>query len=308
MKRFYLFFCLSILGQMCGAQGITILPQLAVGDTLEYHLSAQMKMQFGNDSLMILTKLRPRLVVDSKNDKGFVVTVSNTVDSVDYESSESVIGKMLMAMFQSDLTNDFIGVMVPKIQLDEKCRPDSVLNLDDIKDRMVDAFAVRIAEQQGVDPDSNPAWKWQVKPAIMLAVNKVCGAQHLIEIQFGNIPYFNLIGIPLRTGKILASEALTEDTVKMISSTEDSLEEVDIEVKKLIEAPELDPEAKDGFYSIKLVGETENSGVECRLLYSGGVLNRGRMSVYSDTEGILVTGQYLITRLNSNRNTVLQTL
>lgn len=49
------------------------MPQLAESDTIMYRTTAQTIMYHENDSLVSQTKLLPEIIVEGKNNKGFVI-------------------------------------------------------------------------------------------------------------------------------------------------------------------------------------------------------------------------------------------
>ena len=77
-----LYICLLMTCFMCGAKGITIIPQFAVGDTIRYRATTSLVVYHENDSLVSTTKMLPTLIVDEKNDKGFVITTINRLEDL----------------------------------------------------------------------------------------------------------------------------------------------------------------------------------------------------------------------------------
>ena len=110
---------------------------------------------------------------------------------------------------------------------------------------------------------------------------------HLIEQKFGNLPYFNLTGIPLKSGKIPTSMILTGDLLKMCHG----LKELDMKITPLDSNTESSISAADGMYSIRISGKKDGMEVEGLLLYSAGVMAHGILTVKteSDTERLLAT-------------------
>ena len=71
------------------------MPQFAVGDTLRYRATTSLVMYHEKDSLVSTTKLLPTLIVDEKNDKGFIITTSNRLEDFSIECSVPEAGEMM---------------------------------------------------------------------------------------------------------------------------------------------------------------------------------------------------------------------
>ena len=98
IRKVTLFISLLMACFICGAKEITIIPQFAVGDTIRYRAITNLVMYHGSDSLVSTTKLLPTLIVDEKNDKGFVITVSNSLEDFSVECSDPAAGETLKAL------------------------------------------------------------------------------------------------------------------------------------------------------------------------------------------------------------------
>lgn len=287
MRTLIFYICLVTACFACGAKEIIILPQFAVGDTLRYRATTSLVMYHEKDSLVSTTKLLPTLIVDEKNDKGFIITTNNRLENFSVECSDPEVGETLESFDKSDILNDFVAAIVLKIQLDADCRPDSILNMKVVKERITDAYINMLAKQQEIDESNRDEWKKETRPLLVGAVDMICTPTHLIEQQFGNLPYFNLIGIPLKSGKIQTSMIITGDLLKMCHR----LKELDMNITPLDSNMESGISADDGMYSIKISGKKDKIEIEGQLLYGGGIMNHGIVSVKidSDTERMLTT-------------------
>ena len=287
MRTIALYVCLLMTCFMCGAREITIMPQFTVGDTIAYRSTTNLVLYHGKDSLVSITKLLPTLIVDEKNDKGFVITTDNRLEDFSVECSDPEAGETLKAFDKSDMLNDFVAAIVLKIQLGADCRPDSILNMNAVRERITEAYINMFAKQQEVDESNRAEWEKETRPLLVGAVDMICTPAHLIEQQFGNLPYFNLTGIPLKSGKIPTSMIVTGDLLKMCHG----LKELDLEITPLDSNMESGISADDGMYSIRINGKKDNLDVEGLLLYSGGIMAHGILTVKmeSDTECLVTT-------------------
>lgn len=263
------------------------MPQFAVGDTLRYRATTSLVMYHEKDSLVSTTKLLPTLIVDEKNDKGFIITTNNRLENFSVECSDPAAGETLESFDKSDILNEFVAAIVLKIQLDADCRPDSILNMNVVKERITDAYINMFAKQQEIDESNREEWEKETRPLLVGAVDMICTPTHLIEQQFGNLPYFNLTGIPLKSGKIQTSMIITGDLLKMCHG----LKELDMTITQLDSDMESGISADDGMYSISISGKKDKIEIEGLLLYGGGIMNHGIVSVKVDsgTERILTT-------------------
>lgn len=287
MRTITLYICLLMTCFICGAKEITIIPQFTLGDTIRYRATTSLVMYHGKDSLVSTTKLLPTLIVDGKNDKGFVITTNNRLEDFSVECSDPEAGETLKSFDKSDILNDFVAAIVLKIQLGADCRPDSILNMNAVKERMTDAFINMSAKQQGIEESNREEWEKETRPLLVGAVNMICTPTHLIEQQFGNLPYFNLTGIPLKSGKIPTSMIITGDLLKMCHG----LKELDMKITPLDSDMESGINAADGMYSISISGKKDKLEIEGMLLYGAGIMNHGILTVKteSDTERLITT-------------------
>lgn len=287
MRTIALYICLLTTCFICGAKEITIIPQFALGDTLRYRATALVTLYHKNDSLVSTTKLLPKLMVEGKNDKGFVVKTTNKLETFSLECSDPEAKRELMLPDKTDLLNDFVAAIVLKIQLGPDGRPDSVLNMDEVKEKILDAYIRMFKKEQGIDVENNAEWETETMPLLTGAVNMICTPEHLLEGQFGNIPYFNFIGIPLKSGKIPASMVLTGDLQKMCSG----VNELDMEINQTDDDIEHSVAPEDGLYSIRISGKSDYVEIEGLLLYSDGILSHGILSVkmQSESEKLITT-------------------
>ncbi|MDE7410651.1 MAG: hypothetical protein K2M94_01250 [Paramuribaculum sp.] len=293
MKRLMTCICLLTVSLLSGAKEITIIPQFTPGDTLRYRTTAQVIMYHANDSLVSTTKMLPKLIVKGKNDKGFVIATSNQLESFNYECSDAEAKDMLMSFDKTEILNDFVASIVLRIQLGADCRPDSVLNIDEVKETIIDAYINMIAKEQGIDVESSAEWIMDTKPLIIGAVSMMCTPKHLIEEQFGNVPYFNFIGVPLESGKIPATMVLTYELQNMYPD----LTELDMEIHQLVNTAELNMAEDDGFYSIRINGKNGKSEVEGQLLFARGLLNHGWLSITSESDYEKTVSNFIIDKL-----------
>lgn len=287
MRTITLYICLLMTCFICGAKEITIIPQFTLGDTIRYRATTSLVMYHGNDSLVSTTKLLPTLIVDGKNDKGFVITTNNRLEDFSVECSDPEAGETLKSFDKSDILNDFVAAIVLKIQLGADCRPDSILNMNAVKERMTDAFINMSAKQQGIEESNREEWEKETRPLLVGAVNMICTPTHLIEQQFANLPYFNLTGIPLKSGKIPTSMIITGDLLKMCHD----LKELDMKIKPLDSNMESSISAADEMYSISISGKKDKLEIEGMLLYGAGIMNHGILAVKteSDTKRLITT-------------------
>lgn len=282
MRRLSIIICLFAVGLLCMAKEITIIPKFAVGDTLRYRTTAQVILHHGNDSLVSVTKLLPQLIVESRNTKGFVIRTTNSLESFDITCTDPESEGQLPD--KTEELNDFVASTELRIQLDSVGRPDSILNIDEVKDAMLEAYIKMFKKEQGIDIENSNEWVVDTKPLLVSAVDMICAPKHLIEQQFGNLPYFNFLGIPLKPGKIPASMILTDELQAMLPEIED----LKMDVRQLVNTTELNLSEEDG-YVIRVKGKKRKTEVEGELLYAGGILNHGYLSVKqeSDTEKLI---------------------
>lgn len=287
MRRLSIIICLFAMGLLCMAKEITIIPKFAVGDTLRYRTTAQVIMHHGNDSLVSLTKLLPQLIVESRNTKGFVIRTTNSLESFDIACTDPESEGLLPD--KTEELNDFVASVELRIQLDSVGRPDSILNIDEVKKAMQDAYIKMFKKEQGIDIENSDEWEIDTKPFLVSAIDMICAPKHLIEQQFGNLPYFNFLGIPLKPGKIPASMILTDELQVMLPEIED----LKMDVRQLVNTTELNLSEEDG-YVIRVKGKKRKTEVEGELLYAGGILNHGYLSVKQESDADKLITNFII--------------
>ena len=287
MRIIALYVCLLMTCFICGAKETTIMPQFTVGDTIGYRATTSLVIYHGKDSLVSTAKLLPTLIVNEKNDKGFVITTNNRLEDFSIECSEPEAVETLKSFDKSDMLNDFVAAIVLKIQLGVDCRPDSILNMNAVRERITEAVINMFLKQQKVDESNRAESENDTRPLLVGAVDMICTPAHLIEQQFGNLPYFNLTGIPLKSGKIPTSMIVTGDILNMCHG----LKELDMEITPLDSNMESGISANDGMYSIRISGKKDKLEVEGLLLYSGGIMTHGILTVKmdSDSERLVTT-------------------
>lgn len=287
MRIIALYVCLLMTCFICGAKETTIMPQFTVGDTIGYRATTSLVIYHGKDSLVSTAKLLPTLIVNEKNDKGFVITTNNRLEDFSIECSDPEAIETLKSFDKSDMLNDFVAAIVLKIQLGVDCRPDSILNMNAVRERITEAVINMFLKQQKVDESNRAEWENDTRPLLVGAVDMICTPAHLIEQQFGNLPYFNLTGIPLKSGKIPTSMIVTGDILNMCHG----LKELDMEITPLDSNMESGISANDGMYSIRISGKKDKLEVEGLLLYSGGIMTHGILTVKmdSDSERLVTT-------------------
>lgn len=276
MKKSTLILLFLMVSSICKAEGVTIVPQFNIGDTLRYRATTQIIMHHENDSLISVTKLLPSIFIEDKNDEGFVIRTTNKLETFEIECSDPESkGKH---PDRTEELNNFVASRILKIQLDEDCRPDSILNMNEVKDSVMNAYKKMLERELGTEIDAND------NPFLISAVRDICNQNHLIEEQFGNIPYFNFIGIPLKSGKIPVSMVLTDKLQRMCYG----LKDLKMEVVQCDGDMECSTDETDGFYSIKVKGQKGKIEVGGNFLFASGILEHGLLWVKteSDTEKI----------------------
>ena len=263
---------------ICGAKEIVIRPQYTVGDTLRYRSTTQMAMRHGNDSIVSLTTLLPEIIIEEKNDEGFVIKTSNRLEDYSIECSDSAaIGQIPSP---TETLNDFVATVALNIQLDADCRPDSILNMAEVREKMMGAHIRMIAKQQGdKDATQRAEWETQTKPLIAAAVYMLYTRKHLIETQFSFIPYFNFTGIPLKSGVIPSSMVLADELQRLCPE----LKELRMEVAQSAEG-----------CRIKVSGKKGDAAIEGELWYAAGILNHGFLSLTNKIDTGWISGDYTI--------------
>lgn len=274
--------CLVMACLVCGAKEITIRPQFSVGDTLKYRTTAKVIMYHGRDSLVSVTKLLPTIFVEAKNNNGFVLRTNNKLEAFEIECTDPESKGQLPD--RTEELNDFVASRILQIQLDGNCRPDTILNMEEVKESVLNAYVKMLERELGSEIDVNEA------PFVMGAVSDICNQKHLIEEQFGNVPYFSFIGTPLKSGKIPSSMVLTDKLQAMCPG----LIDLKIDVAQRVGDMECSIDETDGFYSISIKGKKGNSEVEGSFLFAGGILAHGHLSVKSENETGKITSIFNI--------------
>ena len=156
--------------------------------------------------------------------------------------------------------------------------------MEEVKESVLNAYVKMLERELGTEIDVNEA------PFVIGAVSDICNQKHLIEEQFGNIPYFNFIGIPLKSGKIPLSMVLTDK----LQATCHGLNDLKMDVAEGGGDMECSINETDGFYSISIKGKKGNSEVEGSFLFAGGILAHGLLSVKSENETGKITSIFNI--------------
>lgn len=282
MKRFVTYICLLMACLVCVAKDITIRPQFTVGDTLKYRATAKVKMYHGKDSLVSVTKLLPTIFVEAKNEKGFVLRTTNKLEAFEIECTDPASEGQLPD--RTEEVNEFVASRILQFQLDVDCRPDTILNMEEVKESVMNAYKRMLERELGTEIDANE------NPFLTSAVSEICNQKHLIEEQFGNVPYFNFIGIPLKSGKIPTSMVLTNK----LQATCHGLNDLKMIVAQLGGDMENSTDATDGFYSIKVNGKKGKTEVDGNFLFANGILEHGLLCVKAENEAGKLTSIFSI--------------
>lgn len=290
MRTIVLFINVLLTCFICVAKEITIIPQFTVGDTLRYRAISNIVLYHGKDSLVSTTKLLPTLIVEEKNDRGFVITTNNRLEDFRLECSDPKAGETLKSFDKSDILNDFVAAIVLRIQLGADCRPDSILNMDAVRERITEAYINMFAKNQEIGENNREEWEKETRPLIVGAVDMICTPNHLIDQQFGNLPYFNFTGIPLESGKIPASMILTDDLLKMCNG----VNELNMEITPFISNMEVGLSANEGMYSIKISDKEGTTEIEGLLLYADGIMCHGILNVKIESGSERMLNEYII--------------
>ena len=97
MIRYVILIIVALATCLAGnTQSITIVPAYQVGDSLEYVATCTLKTTHDNDSLLCITITQPRIYVESRNDKGFILSTANKLRSYESETTDSLISKELV--------------------------------------------------------------------------------------------------------------------------------------------------------------------------------------------------------------------
>ena len=286
MKRCVIYICVLMACIVCGAKEIKILPQFAVGDTLKYRTTAKVIMYHGSDSLVSVTKLLPTIFVEKINNKGFVLRTNNKLETFEIECTDPESKGQLPD--RTEELNDFVASRILQIQLDADCRPDTILNMEEVKESVLNAYVRLLERELGSKIDVNEA------SFIIGAVNNICNQKHLIEEQFGNVPYFNFIGIPLKSGKIPSSMVLTD----ILQATCPGLDDLKMDVTQSSGDMECRKDEADGFYLIKIYGKKGKAEVVGEFKFVGGVLEHGLLCVKTEADTGKITSIFSIEPAN----------
>lgn len=257
---------------VCGAKEITISPQFTVGDTLKYRATTKVIMYHGSDTLVSVTKLIPTILVEAKNDKGFVLRTTNKLETFEVECTDSELEGQLPD--RTEELNEFVASRILQIQLDADCRPDTILNMEEVKESVLKSYVKILERELNTEIDVNEA------PFVIGAVSNICNQNHLIEEQFGNIPYFNFIGIPLKSGKIPTSMVLTDK----LQVTCHELKDLNMDVAQFDSDEEQGTEEFEGLYHIKTDGNKGKTEVHGDFLYRSGILINGLLCIKTEND------------------------
>lgn len=288
MRTLIFYICLVTACFACGAKEIIILPQFAVGDTVMYRYTAQTVMYHGNDSLVSLTKLLPEIIIEERNDKGFVIKTTNRLEDFSIECSDPASEGQLPN--KTETLKDFVAAVVMRIQLGADCQPDSILNMTEVRETLLNAYIKMLTKERGMDITEDTQWETEMKPLMIGAIDMRYTPRHLIETQFGYIPYFNFIGISLKSGKIPASMVLPDELQKMCPG----LKELKMKVCQFTDNMESSIEDKDGLYHIKFSGKKGTAHIDGELLYAAGILTNGFLSLRNESDTEKLISNYMI--------------
>lgn len=293
MKRIVMSVCLLTVCLLCGANEITIRPQFAAGDTVRYRTTTHLILYHGEDSLVSTTKMLPEIMVEERTEDGFIIKTTNRLEDFSVVCSDPEADEELTLFDQSGILTDVAVATCMRIRLGADGRPDSVLNMDEVREAMVNAYVAMFMRQQGADVADSAEWEMDTKPLIVGAVNMLCTPKHMIEQQFGNVPYFNFIGVPLKSGRIPSSMVLAGDLQKMCYG----LSELEMEIKQVVNTTELNIGEDDGVYVIRIKGANEKTSVEGELLYLRGILSQGSLSMTVESYGERILSRFTISEI-----------
>lgn len=283
MKKLVTIICFLTICLVCEAQEIIIRPQFAVGDTLKYRATAQVIMHHGNDSLFSTTTMLPQIVVEEQNEKGLIIKTNNSLETFKIDCTDPEAKGVLPN--NKDELNEFVDSYVLKIQLGKDYQPDSILNMVEVKESLLQTFIKKFTKEAGKDVTNSAEWEKDTKPLLIGTINMMYTPKHLIEEFFCNIPYFNFIGTPLKSGKIPASMVLSDKLQLMCPGIKD----LKMKVCQVADNMEHSITKSDEIYSISIQGKKGKTEIEGVFLYAGGILNHGLLSIKteSDTEKLI---------------------
>ena len=280
MRRFAFFLALFIACLVCSAKTTMIEPQYVVGDTLKYRTTATVSFYILGDSMVITSKMLPVVIVESQNDTGFVLGASNKFESVDVQTSrkeETESSAQMIERMTSIPPVDFT------IQLDKAGRPDSILDLEEVKELMIENYMDYLANQEGVDLEENPEWAETNLSVAESVIERISQPQHLIKNQFGNLPYFTFTGIPLESEEIPASLLLTDETAVLVKN----LEDLHLQVVQ----------PADKKFTLVISGQDESAEIECTLNYENGIMQTGDLTITHQAGAPLIIYKFTLTAL-----------
>ena len=275
---------------MAFAECLTLQPSFQVGDTLRYRATADVRMRHETDSMHSVTIMLPQVYIESKNDKGYVILTSNSLEEFDIENSDPT-GIEFMD-YNSSMLNDIVSAIRLKVQLDENNRPDSIINMDEMKNNMLEAYQKLFEKQTGRELTTDPEWENDTKPLIAIAINAICDKDHLLDEQFNNIAYFNLIGIPLKSEEIPSSLILTDELQRLCPD----LTTLSMEIQN-IDNIEGCGTIDHKYHSIIVKGKNENSNIYGKWLFTNGNLTQANLLVSTKSNSETITGIYTIESL-----------
>lgn len=81
-----------------------------------------------------------------------------------------------------------------------------------------------------------------------------------------------------------------DDSANELQAMLPAIEDLKMDVRQLVNTTELNLSEEDGFYVIRVKGKKRKTEVEGELLYAGGILNHGYLSVKQESDaGKLIT-------------------
>lgn len=262
-----------------------ITPSIQVGDTLRYEVTVNTKIYHGTDSVVSLIKLFPEVIVESKNDEGFVIVTRNKPMELDVVSSNPNVPDF---NGQSDEIKNLTASISLKIQLNKFGKPDTILNMDELKKAYIDGFLNVLKKQNGEEITDEAKWEEETKPFVMAYVDMFCNTEHNIAEQFGNTAFYNFIGIPLKDGDyIQAPMVLTPDMQKMMPG-----------IKKL-KMSVTSSNGEDGYpyVILEVKGKKGKNSVEGSWGFSKGKISLGSLYIEVDNGTEILKSLYSIIEL-----------
>ena len=261
MKRIFSILATIAICLTCHAETITIIPEYHVGDTLKYRIKTNVRVDHGLDSLVYSLEFFPRMVIESRNDMGFVISTSTTVGDFNAECSdpEANCSPDFLSMREivvSEFT-DSVGFL--EIQLDSVCRPMSILNIDEVKERYVQGFLKMAAKQADITLEELMAQEERINELrhyLTSVIDSIYSPRHILDEQFGYTAYFSFIGEPLNFSKIIASKVLAPKIMFLTPG----IHSLDIHVS-----------GNSGNCTVETQGATDKSSVSGRWTFHSGI-------------------------------------